>query len=129
MNSPLPSRALESGGEQPAADHERRIEPAFGEHARDQARGRRLAVRAGDRDALLQAHQLGQHQRARHDRDAALARARRTSGLSAATAVETTTASAPCDVAPRRGRCAMRAPSCARRARHRALGEVGAAHL
>jgi hypothetical protein len=31
-------------------------------------------VRAGDRDALLQPHQLGEHQRARHDRDVALAR-------------------------------------------------------
>ena len=62
------------GRQQPAADDERRIEPAFGEHRRDEARRRRLAVRAGDRDALLQAHQLGQHQRARHDRDAALAR-------------------------------------------------------
>ena len=64
------------GRQQPAADHERRIEPAFGEHRCDEARRRRLAVRAGDGDALLQAHQLGQHQRARHDRDAALARGR-----------------------------------------------------
>ena len=62
------------GGQQPAADDERRVEAAFGEHRRDEARRRGLAVRAGDRDALLQAHQLGQHQRARHDRHAALAR-------------------------------------------------------
>ena len=60
--------------QQPAADDERRIEAAFGQHRGDEARRRRLAVRAGDRDALLQAHQLGQHQRARHDRNAALAR-------------------------------------------------------
>ena len=60
--------------QQPAADDERRIETAFGQHRRDEARRRRLAVRARDRDALLQAHQLGQHQRARHDGNAALAR-------------------------------------------------------
>ena len=72
--SPLPSRAFASADEQAPADDERRIEAAFGEHRRDQARRRRLAVRAGDGDALLQPHQLGEHQRARHDRDAALAR-------------------------------------------------------
>ena len=62
------------GRQQTPADHERRIEAAFGEHRGDEAGRRRLAVRAGDRDALLQAHQLGEHQRARHHRDAALAR-------------------------------------------------------
>ena len=56
------------------ADDERRIETAFGQHRRDEARGRRLAVRAGDRDALLQAHELGQHQRARHDGNPPFAR-------------------------------------------------------
>ena len=61
-------------GQQPAADDERRIETAFREHRCDQARRRRLAVRARDRDPLLQAHQLGQHQRARHDGNRALAR-------------------------------------------------------
>ena len=56
------------------ADDERRVEAALGQHRRDETRGRRLAVRAGDRDALLQAHQLGQHQRTRHDGNSALAR-------------------------------------------------------
>ena len=73
-NSPLPRRACASADEQPAADDERRVEAALGEHRRDEARRRRLAVRARDRDALLHPHQLGQHQRARHDRHAALAR-------------------------------------------------------
>ena len=57
-----------------AADHESRIQAALGEHARHEAGGCRLAVRAGDRHALLQAHQLGEHQGAGHDRDALVAR-------------------------------------------------------
>ena len=63
-----------AGGVEPAADHEGRVEAGLGEHAGDEAGRRRLAVRAGDRDALLQAHQLGQHHGARHDRHAARAR-------------------------------------------------------
>ena len=59
-----------------------------------QARRRGLAVRAGDRDAVAEAHQLGEHLGARHHRDALRAR-RSTSGLSALTALETTTTSAP----------------------------------
>ena len=65
---------VDSRRQQSAADDERRIETALGQHAGDEARRRRLAVRAGDRDALLQSHQLGQHQRTRHDRHATLAR-------------------------------------------------------
>ncbi len=61
-------------GKQPPADDERRVEPAFGEHRGDQRSRRRLAVRAGDRDSLLEAHQLGEHQRARHDRYRSFAR-------------------------------------------------------
>ena len=57
-----------------AADHERRIEPAFGEHAGDEARRRGLAVRAGDGDAAAEAHQFAEHFGARHDRHAPLAR-------------------------------------------------------
>ena len=82
MNSPAPSARVRAGRVQAPADDEGRIEPALGEHARDQAGGGGLAVRAGDRDALLQAHQLGEHQRARHDRDALRAR-RDDLGLSA----------------------------------------------
>ena len=44
--------------------------PALGEHARDQARGGGLAVRAGDRDRVAEAHQLAQHFGARHHRNA-----------------------------------------------------------
>ena len=52
------------------ADDERGIDAAFGEHARDQARRRGLAVRAGDCDAIAKPHELGEHLGALHDRDA-----------------------------------------------------------
>ena len=55
-------------------------------------------------------------------------RAATTSGLSAATAVDTTTASAPATFAAA-WPIAIATPSRARRARDRALGEVGAGHL
>ena len=48
--------------------------PRLGEHAGDQARRRRLAVRAGDRDAVAEAHELGQHLGAAHDGNAARVR-------------------------------------------------------
>ena len=115
------------GGQQPAADDERRIEAAFGEHRRDEARRRGLAVRAGDRDALLQAHQLGQHQRARHDRNAALARRGDFRIVGGHRRRHDDRVGAG-DVAPRRGRSRSSTPSLARRARRRALGEVGARH-
>ena len=51
------------------------IEPARIEQRRDQRRRRRLAVGAGDGDAILQPHDLGQHLGAAHQRQ--LARARR----------------------------------------------------
>ena len=63
-----------AGAVQAPADDESGVQPALGQHAGHQAGGGRLAVRAGDRDALLQAHQLGQHHRARHDGNLALAR-------------------------------------------------------
>jgi hypothetical protein len=54
---------------QPPADHEGRVETTFREHACHEAGRRGLAVGAGDRDALPQPHQLGEHERARHNRD------------------------------------------------------------
>jgi hypothetical protein len=65
---------VRAGAVEAAADDEGRVDAGLGQHAGDQRRRRRLAVRAGDRDALLQAHQLGQHHRARHHRDALGAR-------------------------------------------------------
>ncbi len=65
-----PEAGVGSGAHQPSADHESGVEPAFGEHAGDEARGGGLAVGAGNRDPLLQAHELGEHQRTRHDRNA-----------------------------------------------------------
>ena len=53
---------------EPAADHRRRIEAGALEHPRHHRRRRRLAVRAGDRDARAQAHELGEHLGARNDR-------------------------------------------------------------
>jgi hypothetical protein len=59
-----------AGGVEPAADDEGRIEPGLGKDAGHERGGRGLAVGAGDRDALLQAHQLGEHHRPRHHRHA-----------------------------------------------------------
>ena len=52
-----------------AADHERRVESALAQHARGQRGGGGLAVGAGDGDTATEAHQLGQHFSARHDRN------------------------------------------------------------
>src|SRR6185369_11607608 len=49
-------------------------QPAFGQDAGYQTGGGRLAVRTGYGYALLQAHELGQHHRARHHWNLALAR-------------------------------------------------------
>ena len=57
-----------------AADDEGRVQPALRQHAGHQAGGGGLAVRAGNGDALLQAHQFAQHHRTRHDGDVLLAR-------------------------------------------------------
>ena len=62
------------GRQEPAADDERRVEASLGEHAGDEARRGGLAVRSRYCDPLLQPHQLGEHQRARHDRNALFAR-------------------------------------------------------
>ena len=65
----LTEAGIGAGGIEAAADDEGRIDTAFGEDAGHQAGGGRLAVRAGDGDAAFESHQLGQHLRARHDRD------------------------------------------------------------
>ena len=70
-------------GAQPAADHRRRIEAGALEHQRHHRRRRRLAVRAGDRDAVAQPHQLGEHLGARDHRNARGAALRRPPGCPA----------------------------------------------
>ncbi len=67
---------VSAGGNELAADDECGIEPGFGEHACGQRGRRRLAVRARDRDAAPEAHELAEHFRARHDRNAARTRGR-----------------------------------------------------
>ena len=61
-------------GHELAADDESRIEAAFSQHAGDEAGGGGLAVRTGHGDALLEPHQFGEHQCARHHRDSLFAR-------------------------------------------------------
>jgi hypothetical protein len=56
------------------ADHRRRIEPGVGEEVRGERGRRRLPVRAGDGDAVLEPHELGEHLGAGDDRDLAAAR-------------------------------------------------------
>jgi len=51
-----------------------RVLAAFGEDAGDEAGRGRLAVRAGDRDGIAEAHQLPEHLGARHHRNACLQR-------------------------------------------------------
>src|SRR5213593_1884307 len=53
----------------PAADDDRRVEAALGQHGADHRGGRGLAVGARDRDAVLETHQLGEHLRAGDRRD------------------------------------------------------------
>ena len=60
---------------QPPADDTGRIEARLGEHRGDEGSRRRLAVRSCDRDAALEAHELGQHHRPRHDGNVRFARA------------------------------------------------------
>ena len=61
------------GVDDAAIDHGR-VEPAGFEQRRDHRGRRRLAVRAADGDRLAEAHQLGQHLGAPHDRQQLLAR-------------------------------------------------------
>ena len=63
-----------TGRQQLPADHEGGVHAAFREHTGDQRGRRGLAVGAGNRDPALEAHQLRQHFRARHHRNAMRAR-------------------------------------------------------
>ena len=56
-------------GAEPPADHRRRIQPGAFQHQRDHRRRRRFPVRARDRDAVAQPHELGEHLGARNDGD------------------------------------------------------------
>ena len=60
-----------------AADDEGGIEPGGAENRGDHRGGGGLAVRAGDGDAVFQAHQFGQHLGARNDRESSAAPLRR----------------------------------------------------
>ena len=72
--SPLPSARGGAGLIDAAADDERGIEMRGGQNGRDDGGGGGFAVRAGDGDAVFQAHQFGQHFRARDDRNFRLVR-------------------------------------------------------
>ena len=70
---PAAQLGIGTGAVEPSADHEGRIQSCFRKDAGHQAGGRRLAVSASDRYALLEAHQLSQHQGPRHDGNVLLA--------------------------------------------------------
>src|SRR5690348_5948217 len=70
----LADARISSGGVDAAADDERGIEASGGKDGSYKGGGGRLAVRAGDGDAVFQAHQLGEHFRAGDDGDFELAR-------------------------------------------------------
>ena len=126
-HSPLPRRAFAPAASSLSADDEGRIQPAFAQHAGEQRRRRGLAVRAGHGDAAAEAHQLGEHFRARHDRDALRARLDQFGvvGLDRAGHHDAIGAD---DV--RRGVAAMDAGAQRRQpARGRVVGVVGAGHL
>ena len=55
-----------TGAVQAATNHKGGVQPGLRQHAGHQAGGGGFAVGAGNRNALLQAHQFRQHQRARH---------------------------------------------------------------
>ncbi len=63
-----------AGGQQLATNHERRVQAAFAQYRSGEAGGGGLAMRTGHGDAAAEAHQLGQHRRTRHDRNALAAR-------------------------------------------------------
>ena len=77
------------------AHHHGGIEPGDIQHRGGHRRGGGFAVAAGDRDAVLQPHQLGQQFAARNHGNQQAARFLTTSGLSASTAELTTIALAP----------------------------------
>ena len=74
-NSPCPSRAFVPSARSLPPTTTVGSSPASRRTVPEQRRGRGLAVRAGDRDAVLHAHQLGEHLGARDHRDLQLARA------------------------------------------------------
>ena len=82
MNSPLPRRALAPAASSRPPMTKVGIHARFGQDAGDQRGGGGLAVRAGHRDALLEAHQFRQHHGARHHRDMCFLAPPSTSGLS-----------------------------------------------
>ena len=55
-----------AGAVQAPTDHKRRVQTPFGQYTGHQAGGGGFAMGAGDGNALLEAHQLGQHQGPRH---------------------------------------------------------------
>ena len=59
--------ALEPSASNAAADDDGRVEPAGGEHGGDHRGGGGFAVHSGDGDAVLEAHELGQHLGALND--------------------------------------------------------------
>ena len=63
-----------TGAIEATANHKRGVQTGFGQHTGNKAGSGGLAMRAGNGDALFQAHQLGQHQGAWNDRNAFLAR-------------------------------------------------------
>ena len=83
-----------AGALEAAADHEGRILAAFGEDRRHEAGGGGLAVRAGHRDGVAEAHELAEHLGARHHRDALAPAPPPLRGFPRDTALEITTTSA-----------------------------------
>ena len=73
IQSPRAKPRIGAIGVDDAAIDDGRVELAGVEQRRDKRGRRRLAMRAGDGDALLEAHQLGQHFGAAHDGQALLA--------------------------------------------------------
>jgi hypothetical protein len=65
----LPDAGVRAGMVHAAAHDERRIEPGSGQHRGCHGSGGGLSMRAGDGDAVFQAHQLGEHFGARDHRN------------------------------------------------------------
>ncbi|TXT39836.1 MAG: Uncharacterized protein FD135_1845 [Comamonadaceae bacterium] len=66
----LAQAGIGPGAVQTPANHKGRIETGLGQHAGHQAGGGGFAVGTGNRNAVFQAHQLGQHQSPRYHRNA-----------------------------------------------------------
>ena len=124
-SSPWPSRAFEPSARSLPPTTTVGSSPASREHRGDERRGRGLAVRAGDRDAVLHAHQLGEHLGARDHRDLQLAGAS-TSGFEIFTADEITTTSTSAVTCSARWPTTIVGAEAREPARRLGLGEVGA---